>query len=96
MLSKTSLEQVYANRMTTMAQVDGMIRNFYNTRPHVLRAFQHDPNGPLYALHDHPVSSHLEVMRKYAVNRYYQRTYDRADRRDCQREQGAILRLEPA
>jgi len=33
MLSKTSLEQVYANRMTTMAQVDGMIRNFYNTRP---------------------------------------------------------------
>lgn len=64
MLSKTSLEQVYANRMTTMAQVDGMIRNFYNTRQHVLLAFQHDPNGPLYALHDHPVSSHLEVMRE--------------------------------
>ncbi|MGG4603453.1 methyl-accepting chemotaxis protein [Paenalcaligenes sp. Me131] len=60
MQSKKSLETVYQTRMSTMAQVDSMVRNFYNTRQSVLLAFQHDPNGPLHALHDHPTSMHLD------------------------------------
>ena len=57
--ARDSLETVHQTRMSTMAQVDSMIRNFYNTRQSVLLAFQHDPQGPLYALHDHPTSMHL-------------------------------------
>lgn len=57
--ARDSLETVHQTRMSTMAQVDSMIRNFYNTRQSVLLAFQHDPQGPLCALHDHPTSMHL-------------------------------------
>ena len=64
MQSKESLETVYKTRMSTMAQVDNMVRNFYNTRQSVLLAFQHDPNGPLLALHDHPTSMHLDDVRE--------------------------------
>src|SRR5690625_5457389 len=50
--------------MATAEQVDRMLYNFFTTRLNVLLAFQHDPDNPLYVLHDHPISAHLEPIEQ--------------------------------
>lgn len=63
MQARDSLHRVHDERMHTVELVDGMITNLYNTRLNILLAFQHDPTGPLYELHDHPVSLHINEIR---------------------------------
>lgn len=62
--ARDSLREVYQNRMATAEQVDRMLYNFFTTRLNVLLAFQHDPDNPLYVLHDHPISAHLEPIEQ--------------------------------
>lgn len=60
--ARDSLREVHQNRMATVELVDSMLYNFFETRLNVLLAFQHDPESPLYVLHDHPVQAHLEPI----------------------------------
>lgn len=61
-MARDSLREVHQNRMATVAQVDRMLYNFFETRLNILLAFQHDPNGPLFILHDHPIDDHLNPI----------------------------------
>lgn len=64
MLARDSLKEVHQNRMATTELVDQMLYNFYETRLNILLAFQHDPDSPLYVLHDHPVEAHLAPIEE--------------------------------
>ncbi|MDO9225380.1 MAG: methyl-accepting chemotaxis protein [Pseudomonadota bacterium] len=62
--AEKSLKTVYEDRaipLYDLSQVNTIISE--NAR-HILLAFQHDPNGPLHTVHDHPLSMHLEAMDK--------------------------------
>ena len=60
MSARDALVHVHQHRMVPAGQVGEMIQRFYDSRLNVLLAFQHDPQGPLASLHDHPLSMHLE------------------------------------
>ncbi|NLY27780.1 MAG: HAMP domain-containing protein [Alcaligenaceae bacterium] len=60
--ARDSLETVHANRMVAAELVGDLVQQFYDSRLNVLLGFQHDPNGALYALHDHPMDLHLDAI----------------------------------
>ena len=62
--ARDSLRAVHQNRMMAVELINNMMSNFHNTRLNILLAFQHDPQGSLYELHDHPVQIHLDVIQK--------------------------------
>lgn len=62
MLARDSLNTVHSVRMHTVSLVNGMVTNLQEGRMHILLAFQHDPQSPLYSLHDHPLDAHLNVV----------------------------------
>ena len=60
--ASTSLQTVYLDRavpLYDLSKVNQLIQENYSQ---VLVAFQHNPHSPLAALHDHPVSLHLDTM----------------------------------
>ncbi len=60
--SRDALKTVYENRaipLLDLARIDAGIRE--NTAQ-ILLAFQHAPDSPTAALHDHPVSMHLDAV----------------------------------
>jgi methyl-accepting chemotaxis protein-1 (serine sensor receptor) len=62
--AKTSLREVHAHRMAMSEALATLLRNYYDNRLHVLLAFQHAPDSPTRALHDHPTSMHLDVVKQ--------------------------------
>ncbi|TSE30784.1 methyl-accepting chemotaxis protein [Tepidimonas charontis] len=62
--AKTSLREVHAHRMAISEALTTLLRNYYDNRLHVLLAFQHAPDSPTRALHDHPTSMHLDVVKQ--------------------------------
>ncbi|TSE27092.1 methyl-accepting chemotaxis protein [Tepidimonas aquatica] len=62
--AKTSLREVHAHRMAISEALVTLLRNYYDNRLHVLLAFQHAPDSPTRALHDHPTQMHLDAIAK--------------------------------
>jgi methyl-accepting chemotaxis protein len=60
--ARDSLQAVHDERMTVASALAAINRNFYENRLQILLAFQHDPAGELNAIHDHPVSLHLDAI----------------------------------
>ena len=58
-----SLEYVHDERMRVSDALTTINRNFWQNRLQVLLAFQHDPNGPLYAIHDHNIDLHFNALQ---------------------------------
>ncbi|MFA7623437.1 MAG: methyl-accepting chemotaxis protein [Pusillimonas sp.] len=59
---RDSLVQVHDHRMQIAEMAGALTANFYDSRLNVLLAFQHDPNGALISLHDHPTALHLDAI----------------------------------
>lgn len=55
-----SLQTVYLDRAVPMVQLAKIMSLFDANYADVLRAFQHDPEGKTYSLHDHPLTEHTE------------------------------------
>jgi methyl-accepting chemotaxis protein len=66
MSARDALVHVHRERMAPAAEVGNMIQRFYDSRLNVLLSFQHDPQGALASLHDHPLNTHLEAIGKNA------------------------------
>lgn len=62
--ARQSLQEIHAHRMAIAESLAVLLRNYYDNRLHVLLAFQHAPDSPTRALHDHPTSMHLEAIAK--------------------------------
>ena len=62
--AKTSLRVVHTHRMAISEALATLLRNYYDNRLHVLLAFQHAPDSPTRALHDHPTSMHLDIVNQ--------------------------------
>ncbi|WP_299019437.1 methyl-accepting chemotaxis protein [uncultured Tepidimonas sp.] len=60
--AKESLRSIHSHRMAISESLAVLLRNYYDNRLHVLLAFQHAPDSPTRALHDHPTSMHLDVI----------------------------------
>jgi methyl-accepting chemotaxis protein len=58
------LESVYQNRAVPMVDLSLLMSKFDGVYADLLRAFQHDPEGKTYALHDHPVTEHTNRVSK--------------------------------
>jgi aerotaxis receptor len=61
--SRNALKSVYEDRavpMYDLSSINALIKENYAD---VLRAFQHDPTGQLFALHDHPTSLHTNAIK---------------------------------
>ena len=61
--ARDSLKSVYEDRaipLYDLAQIQRLIDANY---AHILTGFQHDPNGTLHAVHDHPVTQHTDAVR---------------------------------
>lgn len=64
MKARDSLQQLHQTRMVPAALLGEMIRYHYDSRMHVLLAFQHNPDGPLHVIHDHALRMHFDVIQK--------------------------------
>lgn len=63
--SNQELEKVFQVNMknaTILSKIDGMMRA---NRIQMLLALQHDPTNDFSSLHDHPISDHIELTKKY-------------------------------
>ncbi len=60
--ARDSLEYVHDERMAVATALSAVTRNFYENRLQILLAFQHDPTGALYDIHDHPISMHFDAI----------------------------------
>ena len=60
--ARDSLQVVHDERMTVSDALTTISNNFHMNRLQVLLAFQHDPEGPLYEIHDHPISLHFDAI----------------------------------
>jgi methyl-accepting chemotaxis protein len=72
-----SLEGVYENNLKNsnlLSRIDGLTRA---TRIQILLALQHDPKNEFSALHDHPTTSHTELIQKNIdeINRTWNEFY---------------------
>lgn len=64
MQARDSLHLIHDERMTAVETLNSMKHNLLQTRLNILLGFQHDPASALYELHDHPVTMHLDDIRK--------------------------------
>lgn len=60
--ARDSLKYVHDERMSVSAALAAINRNFYENRLQILLAFQHDPTGALFDIHDHPVQMHFDAI----------------------------------
>jgi methyl-accepting chemotaxis protein len=60
--AKNSLTMVHENAMKPALLADESISAILQNRLQVLLAFQHAPDGPLAAIHDHPTSLHTDAI----------------------------------
>ena len=60
--ARDSLKYVHDERMSVANALAAINRNFYENRLQVLLAFQHDPAGALFNIHDHPVNAHFDAI----------------------------------
>lgn len=59
MKARDSLQQLHQTRMVPAALLGEMIRYHYDSRMHVLLAFQHNPDGPLHVIRKRPPNALL-------------------------------------
>ena len=64
MKARDSLEDVHDDHMRPTLLLGDMLKQYYDSRLHVLLSFQHDPSGPLYAIHDHPLDLHTGAVQR--------------------------------
>lgn len=64
MQARDSLHHIHDERMTAVEALNSMKHNLLQTRLNILLGFQHDPDSALYELHDHPVTMHLDDIKK--------------------------------
>jgi methyl-accepting chemotaxis protein len=62
MKAKESLRTVHQQRMVPAILLGDMVKQFYDSRMHVLLSFQHDPTSPLYAIHGHALDLHTNAI----------------------------------
>ncbi len=60
--ARNSLEMVHGEAMKSALLADASINAIVQNRMQVLLAFQHAPEGPLAAIHDHPVTLHTGAI----------------------------------
>jgi len=60
--ARDSLKTVHQSAMVPALQMADSVDKIVQNRLQVLLAFQHAPDGPLAAIHDHPVSLHTESI----------------------------------
>lgn len=69
MQARDSLHEIHDEHMKGVDVLQTMKSNLLETRLNILLSFQHDPESPLYELHDHPVSLHLnDIKANMAAN----------------------------
>lgn len=64
--ARDNLESVYDDRMVPTLDLADISDRLNDNGREVLLAFQHAPNGPLAALHDHPATQHLDSIKTNA------------------------------
>ena len=57
-----SLKALHHESMARSQLASESVEQTLNNRMQVLLSFQHDPNGELASIHDHPVTEHLEAI----------------------------------
>ena len=57
-----SLKALHDESMARSQLASESVERTLNNRMQVLLSFQHDPNGELASIHDHPVTEHLEAI----------------------------------
>ena len=62
--ARNSLKSVYEDRAVPLLDLSAFNSIMKENYAEVLRGFQHDPQGSLHAAHDHPVGTHIELVRK--------------------------------
>jgi len=62
MNARDSLNEVHEQAMRRALLAEGSIAYTVQNRLQVLLAFQHAPDSPLAAVHDHPVNEHLDAI----------------------------------
>ena len=62
--ARSSLSALHAERMMTAEQVNGLVREFYDSRLNILLGFQHNPQSELYSLHGHDLDAHTSVVAR--------------------------------
>ncbi len=62
--AEKSLKSVFEDRAVPMHDLSRVGTIIQENASHILLAYQHDPMGPLHAVHDHPLTLHLEAMDK--------------------------------
>ena len=69
--SNEELKTLHDEAMVPALMADESINQLVQNRMQVLLAFQHAPGNPLAAIHDHPVSAHLDAIaaRRVESNR---------------------------
>ncbi|MDF1481695.1 methyl-accepting chemotaxis protein [Extensimonas sp. H3M7-6] len=60
--ARDSLKEVHEQAMRRALLAEGSIAYTVQNRLQVLLAFQHAPDSPLAAVHDHPVNEHLDAI----------------------------------
>lgn len=60
--ARSSLKILHDENMARVLLAEQSILQIAENRSEVLRAFQHDPQGELVQLHDHPLSHHFEAV----------------------------------
>ncbi len=89
MRAKDSLNEVHQHRMEPAAVLGNMVKNFYDNRLNVLLSFQHDPQGPLHAIHDHALDMHLTVIANNA--RKNDEDWEKLSKRDLDEPERALM-----
>ena len=62
--SSRSLDDVAKVRVESLTNLSHLIKQNQANRTEILLSFQHAPNSPLAAIHDHPVNVHLDAIAK--------------------------------
>jgi aerotaxis receptor len=64
--ARHALKSVYEDRAVPLLDLSAFNSIMKENYAEVLRGFQHDPQGQLHAVHDHPTSLHVEAVKKRA------------------------------
>ena len=62
--ARDSLRNLHDQSLQRILLADAMTESALQSRAQLLLAYQHAPDSPLAALHDHPVSAHLDTVRE--------------------------------
>jgi methyl-accepting chemotaxis protein len=62
--AEQSLKSVFEDRAVPLHDLSRVGSIIQENAGNILRAYQHDPSGPLHAIHDHPIELHLDAISK--------------------------------